>query len=76
MGSEGDDGGGPPRWVVSRECAPSGLGEEQYSCGEGTEKHEDNDSNEEDKADWEEGGSEELEEPSEDVAPLPYQSVA
>ena len=39
-------------------------------------QNEDKDSNEEDKADWEEGGSEEPEEPSEDVAPLPYRSAA
>ena len=52
------------------------LGERQDSCGEGMEQHEDKDSNGEDEADWEEGGSEEPEEPSEDVAPLPYRSVA
>jgi hypothetical protein len=41
----------------------------------GTEIHEDKDSNEEDKSEWEEGGNEEPDEPSEDAAPLPYQSV-
>ena len=54
----------------------SGLCEEQDSCGEGTEKHEDKDNNDEDKVGWEEGGSEEPEEPNEDAAPLPYQSAA
>ena len=73
-GSEGDHGGGGGPFP---DKAPSpGLGEEQDSCGEGTEKHEDKESNEEDKAKWAEGGSEEPEDPSEDVAPLPYQSVA
>ena len=52
------------------------MGEEQDSRGEGTDKHDGKDSNEADNADWEEGGAEEPEEPSEDVAPLPYQSVA
>jgi hypothetical protein len=73
MGSEGDNGSGGP---FPDNTPWSGLGEEQDACGEGTEKHDDKDSNDEDNVDWEEGGSDEPEEPSEDVAPLPYQSVA
>ena len=75
VGSEGDNGGGGP---LPDNTPSSGLGEgdKQDSRRGSEEEHEDNDSNEEDKVDWEEGGSEEPEEPSEHVAPLPYRSAA
>ena len=63
MGSEGDDAGPP----FPDNTATPGLGEDPDSCLEGMANNEDKDSNEEDKADWEEGGSEGPEEPSEDL---------
>lgn len=73
-GSGGDNGGGG---VPLPDNTPkSGLGEEQDSCGRGTETHEDEGNNVEDNAGWAEGGSYEPQEPSEDAAPLPYQSAA
>ena len=71
-GSEGDDCCQP----FPDNTTPSGLGEDQGSRGEGMETNADKGSNEEDNVDWEEGVVEEPEEPSEDVALLPYQSAA